>query len=94
MALFVVLALGTSAPDVQKGIEEHFPDNFYLIEAGKWLVATSLVTAKQVSDRIGITNDENIGQLTGLVIRMAGYFGMASKDMWEWISAKSIKSNA
>jgi hypothetical protein len=94
MALFVVLALDNSAPVIQTGIEKHFPDNFYAIEKGKWLVATPLVTAKQVSDKIGITNDQDTNEITGLVFRMAGYFGQADKDIWEWIAAKSTRSSA
>ena len=56
MALFVVLALDDSGSAIKGGIIEHFPDDFYEVEDGKWLVAAPLVTAKQVSDKIGITN--------------------------------------
>ena len=97
MALFVVVALHNSAPAIGKNIAEGFPDNFYEVEEDKWFVATTLVTAKQVSDKLGITTDDKLPAppiLTGIVIRIGGYFGRGSTDMWEWIAAKSIKTSA
>ncbi len=94
MALFVVLALDKSASTIEAAIAKEFPENYYKIEPGKWFVAAKLITAKQMSDRLGITNDENDDGLTGVVITVRGYFGRGSQDMWEWVAAKSKKDSA
>jgi len=94
MALFVVLALDNSASVIEASIAKEFPEDYYKIEPGKWFVKAQLVTAKQVSDRIGITNDQNADGFTGVVLGVRGYFGRAPQDMWEWIAAKSVKSDA
>jgi hypothetical protein len=94
MALFVVLSLGGSAPAIKAGLDGNFPNNYYQLEEDKWIVSSPLVTAKQVSDAIGISNDLNTGELTGFVASISGYFGRGSRDMWEWIAAKSVKPSA
>jgi hypothetical protein len=94
MALFVVLSLGSSEAAIKSGIDQNFPNDYYQLEGGKWIVSSPLVTAKQVSDKIGISNDLNTGELTGFVAGMGGYFGRGSRDMWEWIAAKSVKPSA
>jgi hypothetical protein len=98
MAIFVVLALDKSASAIEAAIAKEFPENNYKIEPGKWLVAGKLMTAKQVSDRLGITSDDDDDEedgVTGLVVTVRGYFGRGSQDMWEWITgAKSLKDKA
>jgi hypothetical protein len=98
MALFVVLALDKSASAIQAAIIREFPEQHYRIEPGKWLIANKLMTAKQLSDRLGITSDDDDGDdddgVTGLVVTVRGYFGRGSQDMWEWITAsKSMKES-
>jgi hypothetical protein len=96
MALFVVVALQNSAQAIGKSIADNFADDFYEVEKDKWFVATTLVTAKQVSDKLGITTDDKLPVppiLTGIVVRVGGYFGRGSTDMWEWIAAKSVKTS-
>lgn len=95
MALFVVLALKNSDALVEASIIEKFPAESYKIEDGKWLISADNMTAKQLSDRLGIT-DKPVSTTTtqGAVFAIGGYFGRAQPDLWEWMAAKAIKANA
>ncbi len=42
-------------------------------------------TAKDVSDRLGITDGSNGN---GVVLNVAGYFGRSNPQLWEWLAAK------
>lgn len=54
-----------------------------------WLVAADGVTAKDVSDKLGMT-DGTVG--SGIVLTTAGYFGRAPTNVWEWMTAKAPRA--
>ena len=94
MALFVVLALRNSASFIEASVNEKFADESYKIEDGKWIINADSVTARQLSDKLGIT-DKPVSPDSPLavVFGMGGYFGRAQPDLWEWIAAKTTKAN-
>ena|ERR1039457_4790413 len=95
MALFLVVAIGSSAPDIDAAMREVYPTESYQIEDGKWVVNADSVTSKQVSDKLGITDKPVSPEATvrAIVVSVGGYYGRAQTDLWEWIAAKSVKAN-
>jgi hypothetical protein len=95
MALFFVTALHDPQATIEAAIMQRFPNDYYKLTADKWFVSADSVTAKQMSDVIGLTDKPSVpGNATGIVISVGGYFGRAQPDLWEWIAAKANKSNA
>ena len=92
MALFMVVALGQSAPLIDVAILQKFPTSFYKLEAGKWFISSTFQTSKELSDALGITSDPPmlpaLGVATGVVVAIKGYYGRGPSDMWEWVAAK------
>jgi hypothetical protein len=85
MALFFMVALQGAAPAVQLAISSKITaENFYTIEAGKWIIESPATTSKDLADALGITST-----LSFFVVPVRGYFGRAQPDLWEWLSAKS-----
>jgi hypothetical protein len=69
-------------------ITAQFPADYYEIGRGQWLVAFS-GTAQELSVKIGIISPEKGALISGVaVFGIAGYYGIASRDMWEWIATK------
>jgi hypothetical protein len=63
----------------------NFPGNVLQVSANEWLVAASGITAKDVADKVGIT-DGSKG--AAIVLTTAGYYGRAPNNVWEWLVAK------
>ena len=88
MALFLVVALKAAAPSIDAAISAKLsPDKFYKIETGKWVVDSEAITAKDLSDQLGL-----IGNMSHITVAFRGYYGRAQPDLWEWLAAKSAKS--
>jgi len=84
MAIFAIFR--TSAPEaLGLAIAAEYPESHLHLGGGEWLVATS-ATAREVSDRIGLSGGDNGA---GIVVTVSGYFGRAPAEMWDWINAKA-----
>ena len=83
-----VYAVLTSRTDSDARIEEalkaQFPTDIYAIGRGQWLVAFE-GTARELFERISPGESPFAGTV---VFGVGGYFGRASRDMWEWIANK------
>lgn len=69
-------------------IEGTFPGNCLQIRAGQWLIAAS-GTAKDISDKLGVTPEGGSGP--AVIVAVAGYYGRANNQIWEWFVAKMGK---
>ena len=87
MAIFVVLGLGETTA-LTSNIKNSFPDDYYEVDQDKWLVSTVGTTAKDIALKLGMDRTQKI---SGMVITFGGYYGFASKDIWEWLKAKAEK---
>jgi hypothetical protein len=86
MTSFVILANG---PDIIAGIQRVYATDYFQYSDGEWFVADEGVTAQEVHRKIAV--DPNTGEQsrsTVVVCTIAGYYGVARKDLWEWMSAK------
>jgi hypothetical protein len=89
MATYILIALGSSPSVLDALVEAKIPkDDRHQVEAGKWLISSSSVTSKDLSDTLGIGD-----ATTYLICPIRGYFGRAKPDIWEWLAAKT-KANA
>lgn len=86
MSLFAVLS-PTENPKLIAAIKEKFPDNNYQITSTQWIVSAK-GTAQQISDTLGINAKENPTGLA-LIFAIAGYWGLANTDLWEWMKVKT-----
>jgi hypothetical protein len=85
MATYILVAIGNSSPALDRAVEAAFPpEDRHCLEAGKWLVSSSLVTSKDVSDKLGLSPAD-----TFIICPIRGYYGRARSDIWEWLGAKS-----
>lgn len=89
MSLFAIL-LPAENPKLIAAIKEKFPDH-YEITSTQWMIFAK-GTAQQISDKLGVSIKENpIGSAVILVI--AGYWGRAATDLWEWMKVKMEKDD-
>lgn len=88
MPLFAVVALKDSAESVDAAVTSLYPDSSYKLESGKWVVRAALITAKQLSQRLGLRETHS-----HIVFAVRGYSGRAQTDAWEWMAAQSEKSD-
>lgn len=83
MTIFVIIAQGDNQP-LTDALAKTFPGNFLSIAPAQWLVA-SMGTAKEICDKLGITQ----GDVSNVIVfSVSGYFGRAPNNVWEWISVK------
>lgn len=64
-------------------IAQTYPLHHYVLSDDAWLVAAR-GTAKDISDRLGVTEGTNG---SALVVEAASYFGRANPAIWTWINA-------
>ena len=84
MALFAVM-VAKDHPNLVAKLQTSFPENHLKVANGQWIVS-SLGTAKEVSDILGISEGE--AGTTGIVCTIGNYFGRASSDIWEWMASR------
>ncbi len=89
MSLFAVL-LPKENPELITAIKEKFSDN-YQITSAQWIVSAK-GTAQQISDALGISAKEHPTRLA-VIFAIAGYWGRANADLWEWIKVQMEKEH-
>ena len=89
MIVFIIASRhANNDPTIKERIIERFPDDHYVIGRGQWLVA-STGTAQALYKKLLPEGIETLPTAGGIVIcGVGGYYGFASRDMWEWIGAK------
>jgi hypothetical protein len=86
-ALFAILAV-SHPMSLEPRIASISPWLSLKLKDGEWLViAPASTTAKEVSDRLGITGVEP-PVTSAVVLRADGYFGRSVPSTWEWIATK------
>ena len=97
MGLFITATIHESNDARLKDrIVKLFPENNYEIGRGQWLISFG-GTAKELYEKISpdVPSSElpagasAVQPLSGTVVfGIGGYFGRASRDMWEWMTTK------
>src|SRR5216684_3426643 len=88
--IFSVATIHAKANDelLKTRIAELFPSDHYEIGRGQWLVFFP-GTAQELYVKLAPPADDNPYPLTGTtVFGISGYFGVASRDMWDWMATK------
>jgi hypothetical protein len=83
MGVFAVIAQpNVNMARLQEAIRQH--DNLPLGDK-VWLVAATRMTAKEVSERLGITDGESG---PAVVLDVSDYYGFAGTDIWGWMKSR------
>jgi hypothetical protein len=91
MAVFIVATIHPEVDALVKArLNTHFPNDYYEIGRGKWLVSFK-GTAQALYTKL--SEGDPPAQNKYLTFGMAGYYGVGSRDMWEWIATKLEKTS-
>ena len=83
MTIFAVFRVKNPA-SLGNAIEHEFKDDHLKVADHEWLISFT-GTARELSDRLGITDGTNG---SAMVFAMSGYSGRAATDIWEWIKTR------
>lgn len=84
--LFVIFAV-SDVPATEARLRNIAPWLYLNVAPGQWLlIAPSSTTTREVSERLAIGSVENA--VSGIVVRVEGYYGRSAKSTWEWIATK------
>lgn len=89
MAVFVIFRV-QDPERMRNAVQQAFPENFFDLGNNEWLVSAK-GTAKEISDRLGITNEPPGTQSragNAIVFSMDNYYGRAATNIWEWVKTK------
>ncbi len=87
MAIFLVLPKTAEAQEaIAPRIAEQFPRDSLALASGDWLLSAS-ATSKEISESLGITGPGARGP-SAIVFSIAGYYGRAPNEVWEWMKEK------
>lgn len=89
MAIFAIFRV-TDAAALATAVKREFPNDYFDLGNGEWLVSAKSLTAKDVSDKLGITSGQSGN---AIVFSMGGYFGRTMSPTWDWIKAKMEATN-
>jgi hypothetical protein len=88
MSIFVVFRV--SDPNkIKAALEAAVPNDFLDIGHNEWPVSFK-GTTKDLSDKLGVSEASNGA---AIIFSMAGYFGRAPTNIWDWIKAKAEASD-
>lgn len=90
MPIFAIISQPSSTGERLPGvIAREFKNDHMQLGTGQWVVAAPM-TAKELSDKLGITDGSNG---SALVLEVSSYYGRASNNIWSWIKNKWEGSN-
>jgi len=93
MPIFAVIGLGD--PRLDAKVREQFPDDHYPLAPDNWFVVAPGITAAGVATKLGMDpKAEQAEKITGIVLTVGGYYGLAQSDVWEWLKAKGTPAGA
>jgi hypothetical protein len=84
LMLFAIVSLGIQ-PALAGTLATAYPNDWIQVPDSPLYFVWAAGTAKDVSDKIGITSG-NLGPV--VVLAVSGYYGRAPMNIWEWIAAK------
>jgi hypothetical protein len=89
MAVFFLASKHSENDEAVKSRFDAWPSgDYYEMGRGQWLLAFE-GTSKELYNKLFPDNTTELPKLGGVVILgISGYWGRASTDMWEWITAK------
>lgn len=88
MQVFAVFAV-KSPTRVREGLDEHYGNQYRVVENGVYLLATKDETTREVATKIGLGDEQEDREGTsGIVVPVTSYWGRGDPNMWEWIAVK------
>jgi hypothetical protein len=83
--LFAILGQN-NLDKIDASIKLKYPNDYLALSSGQWLVVTTGITSKELSDNLGIT-----AGTTGAAVVIAGtgsYYGRSDPGIWEWLKSR------
>ena len=90
MTPFIVV---TRAAPIIESIKSVYAHDHFKYNEETWFVADEGVTAQEVHKKLVKALVTPQSTSTVVICSVAGYYGVASKALWEWLSAKGSVSN-
>lgn len=88
MPVFAIVSTSDPAK-IRTVLNNKFAENHIQLPRGSgWLVFAPNATAQEVSNQLGVSEGESG---TGIVFAIAGYWGRAPTNVWEWLSVKIVQ---
>lgn len=86
MAAFVVISLSAAQYEpLNAAVAAAYENNSLRMAPYAWLVADTGVTTQEVCKKLTI----EIGKInSAIVIKIESYFGLAPRNIWEWLNVK------
>jgi hypothetical protein len=83
--LFAVMAQ-TNPEKVGAALAAHYPNSYFPLFPGQWLLVVPGKTAVEISEELGITNGTagNAVVITG----SGSYYGRGNPGIWEWLKSR------
>jgi len=87
--IFVVIPGPGAEAELQARVTTRYEKRIQIHSApGQWLIAAD-GTAKDVSDRLGISSEKPDDIGPAVVLAIVGYWGREPNNVWEWIAANA-----
>jgi len=81
----IIFSVISPSAELAEKIEHVYSSNNLRVAPNVCFVADSGVTAEEVASKLGVVE----GKLSGtIIVRVADYYGYASKTIWEWFRVK------
>ncbi|CAN5666237.1 hypothetical protein BH24ACI5_BH24ACI5_17110 [soil metagenome] len=81
-------AVITSDPAIIEAIKTLYGSDNLKYADNVWFIADDGVTARDVFKKLIAPKEPGKVGPTAVVLSVGGYFGVAGKDLWEWLVAK------
>lgn len=91
MAIYAIIRQpGAVLPVLGAAIQSAYPGEALTVEEGIWFVSAR-GTAREVSEKIGITRGPENGEVgSAIVIEAANnYWGRATGEIWSWLKSRT-----
>jgi len=85
MAVFAVIA-PTPNERLEAAVKLRFPDRWFVIAPGQYLVSADRAVPTQVMEKLGLTGG---GLGRAIILQVTSYTGWHTKDIWDWIAAQT-----
>ena len=86
MSAFSVISLSATNIPLDEAIMKVYPNAYLKLSPYAWLINDNNVTTQEVCTKLNIL-PEGIGN--AIVIKCDSYFGMAPRNIWEWLAVKA-----
>src|SRR5271169_5914607 len=83
--LFAIMAQ-TSPEKIGAALAAHYPNSYFALFPGQWLLVAPGKTAIEISEELGITNGASGNAV--IITGTGSYYGRGNPGVWEWLKSR------